>query len=104
MNNQFISNGAKIDKTYFCPYHEDGVIKKYAKDSFLRKPNPGMIDMACEELNIDPKKSILVGDKETDIIAGNIAGISKCIYFNKNECNIAFKSVNNLNQIIKEFT
>jgi D-glycero-D-manno-heptose 1,7-bisphosphate phosphatase len=104
MNRQFESRGAKIDKTYFCPFHKEGVIKKYKKDSYLRKPNPGMIENACIELSIDPKKSILVGDKKTDIEAGIRAGITKSIYFNENECNIAFKSINNLNLIKKELT
>ena len=104
MNKQFESQGAKIDKTYFCPFHKDGVIKKYKKDSYLRKPNPGMIENACIDLSIDPKKSVLVGDKKIDIEAGISAGISKCIYFNENECNIAFKSMNNLNLVKKELT
>ena len=32
-------NDAKIDAFYFCPYHKDGIIKKYKKKSLLRKPN-----------------------------------------------------------------
>jgi D-glycero-D-manno-heptose 1,7-bisphosphate phosphatase len=104
VNKQFESRGAKIDKTYFCPFHKNGIISKYKKDSYLRKPKPGMIKNACIELSIDPKKSILVGDKITDIEAGINAGIAKCVYFNENECNIASKSTNNLNLIKKELT
>ena len=102
MHEQFKLKGAKIDMTYFCPFHKDGVIKKYKKDSYLRKPNPGMIQNACKELNINPSKSLLVGDKETDIEAGLASGIHKCIYFGKNECNIAFKSTYDLNSIKSE--
>ena len=34
--------GTNIDKIFFCPYHQDGIIKKYKKKSILRKPNIGM--------------------------------------------------------------
>ena len=34
---------AKIDKFYFCPFHPKYGSKYYKKDSYLRKPNPGMI-------------------------------------------------------------
>ena len=36
----------KIDKFYFCPYHEDGIVKKYKRKSILRKPNIGMFYLA----------------------------------------------------------
>lgn len=46
----------------YCPYHKDSIIKEYAYDTLLRKPNPGMILKACEKLKIDLKRSIMVGD------------------------------------------
>ena len=44
-------------------------------DSHLRKPAPGMILQAAEEYGIDLSRSVLIGDKETDISAGSAAGI-----------------------------
>ena len=58
----YTSKGVKFDDIEFCPYHKDGVIKEYSYDSLLRKPNPGMILMACEKLKIDLKHSLMVGD------------------------------------------
>lgn len=51
-----------FDDIEYCPYHKDSVIKNYAYDTILRKPNPGMILTACEKLKIDLKCSIMIGD------------------------------------------
>ena len=40
-----------------------------------RKPAPGMILKACEELSIDPAKSLMFGDKRGDMKAALAAGI-----------------------------
>ena len=39
---ELIKFGTTVDKIYFCPYHKDGVVKKYKKNSILRKPKIGM--------------------------------------------------------------
>ncbi len=66
--------GAQLDKIYYCPFHPDGVIPKYRRDSDFRKPSPGMILQACQELNIDPAQSWAIGNSESDIEAGIRAG------------------------------
>ncbi len=53
-----------FDDIEFCPYHKDGVIKDYAYDTILRKPNPGMILSACEKLKINLKNSEMLGDNK----------------------------------------
>ena len=67
MQRWFAENGVQITKVYFSPYHLEHGLGKYKKDSFCRKPNPGMILTAQEEFDLDLGQSILVGDKETDI-------------------------------------
>ena len=63
------SKEVTFDDIEYCPYHKDGVIKEYAYDTILRKPNPGMILKACEKLKIDLKHSVMIGDnKEIDNI------------------------------------
>ena len=54
--------GITFDDIEFCPYHKDGIIKEYAYDTLLRKPNPGMILTACEKLKTDLKNSVMLGD------------------------------------------
>lgn len=75
MCKQFSLAGAPIEKVYFSPYHPTAGLGKYLKDDFSRKPNPGMILQAQEELSINLSSSVLVGDSVSDIEAGNIAGI-----------------------------
>ena len=66
--------GAHIDEIYYCPYHADGTVAQYAVDSDLRKPNPGMLLQAAEDLDVDLSASWMVGDSPRDIEAGQRAG------------------------------
>ncbi|HEY2583189.1 MAG TPA: HAD family hydrolase [Mucilaginibacter sp.] len=74
MIKKFHERGIYVTKVYFCPHHPDftGVCR-------CRKPNTGMILDAKREFDIDLKKSILIGDKESDIEAGRRAEIGELI-------------------------
>ena len=71
-------DGGYLDKIYFCPHHPDsgyaGERKEYKIECECRKPKPGMLLQAAEELNIDLSKSWIVGDSENDVTAGKSAG------------------------------
>lgn len=75
---EFEKQGCAIDAEYFCPYHTEAVVEKYRRDSEDRKPNPGMILKAQKDFDIDLSKSILIGDKQSDIDAGESAGVGDC--------------------------
>jgi D-glycero-D-manno-heptose 1,7-bisphosphate phosphatase len=60
-------NKARIDKIYFCPHHQDGVVKKYKKNCDCRKPKPGMLFKARDEFDISLEESYLIGDRYKDI-------------------------------------
>ena len=75
-------NEAKIDKFYFCPFHKDGIIKRFKKNSSLRKPNIGMFLLAKKRWNIDHKNSFMIGDQRTDLQFAKIAKI-KGYFFNQ---------------------
>ena len=66
--------GAAVDKIYYCPYHPEGIIEPFVRESDLRKPAPGMLLLAAKELGIDLHDSWLVGDSARDIEAGQRAG------------------------------
>lgn len=75
MVQEFEKEGVSIDRVYYCPYHPEYGRGTYKNDSFDRKPNPGMLLKAKEDYDIDLSRSILVGDKESDILAGISAGV-----------------------------
>jgi len=64
--------GAYLDAIYYCPHHPDngfeGEISELKIECNCRKPNPGMLLKATEELNIDLDKSWMIGDTTTDIM------------------------------------
>ena len=70
-----------IDAVYHCPHDPT----KFDKHKFCncRKPNPGMIIKAIRSFNIDPKKSIIIGDKISDIQAGLRGGVQQRYLINK---------------------
>lgn len=68
------AKGATIDKIYYCPYHPEGTVEEYRKDSDWRKPKPGMLLAAAQEMDIDLTKSWMIGDADRDIEAGRSAG------------------------------
>lgn len=85
-------NGAYLNKIYFCPHHNEkgfkGEIKELKIDCNCRKPKSGMLLKAQKELNIDLKNSWMIGDKESDIIAGKNAGCKTIFICDKIEKSI----------------
>lgn len=67
-------DGALVDGLYYCPYHPEGTVEEYTQESDLRKPSPGMLLQAAEELDIDLSQSWMIGDSYRDVKAGKAAG------------------------------
>lgn len=67
---------ADVDAIYYCPFLEgpDAAIEQYRKASDLRKPKPGMLLKAAEEMHLDLARSWMIGDSARDIQAGAAAG------------------------------
>lgn len=79
INRELHRQGTGIDRFYFCPHHPEAAIEKYKQDCNCRKPNPGMIRQAVDELDIDPGSSFMIGDQLRDITAGKRAGIKSIL-------------------------
>lgn len=84
--------GAYVDAIYFCPHHPDrgfeGEVKELKIDCGCRKPKPGMILRAARDYNIDLSNSYVVGDSESDIIAGKLAGCKTILVSNQSDIHI----------------
>lgn len=78
---EFVKRNGTIDAVYFCPYHPEHGIGKYKQESQHRKPAPGMLLQAALEHGIDMPASIIVGDKFSDMQAGQRAGVGTLLYF-----------------------
>jgi D-glycero-D-manno-heptose 1,7-bisphosphate phosphatase len=77
MKEQFVGHNAPIAAVYFCPFHPDRGLGPYKIESTMRKPNPGMILQAAQDLALDLPRSLLIGDKMSDCVAGFRAGIGR---------------------------
>lgn len=70
--------GAFLDAIYFCPHHPHGgypgEVAALKRDCPCRKPKPGMLLEAAADFHIDLAASWMVGDRESDILAGRAAG------------------------------
>jgi D-glycero-D-manno-heptose 1,7-bisphosphate phosphatase len=80
-----LGSEATIDRFYYCPHHVGGRIPLYTLDCECRKPRPGMILRAAEEMGIDLRASWMIGDILNDVEAGNRAGCRSILINNGNE-------------------
>ncbi len=74
LQRRFAPANATIDGFYFCPHHPMGKVPHLRQDCRCRKPYPGMLDQAAQDLGIDPTRSWMVGDKWLDVQAGHAVG------------------------------
>ncbi|MBF0191091.1 MAG: HAD family hydrolase [Magnetococcales bacterium] len=77
MQGEFARQGAAIDRVYFSPYHPTAGVGAYRREDPSRKPGPGMILAARDDLQLDLAGSLLIGDRWSDIQAGIAAGVGR---------------------------
>ncbi len=58
--------GVRLSGVYFCPHHPEVGPPEYRRDCDCRKPKPGMIRQAVQELGLDPGRSVIMGDHVSD--------------------------------------
>ena len=72
--------GGTLDDWRFCPYHTEGRIDSYRRDSDWRKPAPGMLLDLIKQWDLNPRHCVMVGDKDTDVAAGLAAGMRSLLF------------------------
>ncbi|WP_392558455.1 D-glycero-beta-D-manno-heptose 1,7-bisphosphate 7-phosphatase [Orbus mooreae] len=73
MDWSLIDRGVEIDGVYYCPHDP------LYTNCDCRKPKPGMILTAQQDLNIDVANSYMVGDRVSDLLSGRNAGVKKTV-------------------------
>lgn len=83
METELGKEGAFLDGIYICPHHKDkgfaGERPEYKFDCDCRKPKTGLFLQAAKDFNIDLSQSIMIGDSESDLMAGQLAGCKQSI-------------------------
>ena len=72
MKRELAQAGAHLDAVYYCPHDK-------SENCDCRKPSPGMLHRAAQELGLDLKRSFVVGDRYGDIELAFNAG-AKAIF------------------------
>lgn len=70
MQAELAAQGARIDAWEFCPHHPE-----IGADCRRRKPGSGMLDDLIARFGIDPARSVMLGDRESDMAAAAAAGV-----------------------------
>lgn len=70
----FCEHWLTLNGFYYCPHHINGTVQPYAIDCHCRKPKPGLLLQAAEDLMIDLSASWMIGDILNDVEAGKSAG------------------------------
>jgi len=72
MVEQVTNHGGRIDAIYYCPHHPDD-------GCACRKPHPGLLMNANQDMGIDLTRSYFIGDQESDVLAAHAAGCKAVI-------------------------
>lgn len=80
MTRELAMVGAHIDAFEFCPHHPDASIGRYRLLCNCRKPQPGMITGLLERYQVDVDASFMIGDKPSDVVAAQAAGIAAYLF------------------------
>lgn len=67
---------------YYCPHHPTAAKSEYLQDCNCRKPAPGMLLQAAQDLHANLSHSVLLGDSWRDMEAGAAAGLPAQCFIN----------------------
>jgi D-glycero-D-manno-heptose 1,7-bisphosphate phosphatase len=73
-------HGGTIDDWRYCPYHPEGTVPEYRRQSDWRKPGPGMINSLIEDWQLIRGRCLMIGDQHTDAEAADAAGIKSALF------------------------
>jgi D-glycero-D-manno-heptose 1,7-bisphosphate phosphatase len=74
------ASGGKITDIAFCPHHPLSPDPAMAAPCACRKPAPGQILMLADKWKIDLSRSVMIGDRDSDVEAGRRAGLHSYLF------------------------
>lgn len=86
----FLKKNCYINDLRYCPYHKSAIIKKYKKNSMFRKPGNLMIKDLQKNWSINMKKSFMIGDSRSDMLAAK----KSLLYFEYDKNNLLDQVIN----------
>jgi D-glycero-D-manno-heptose 1,7-bisphosphate phosphatase len=72
---ELAKGGARVDAWLYCPHHRDATEAAYRLDCDCRKPRPGLVTRAAAALDLDLARSVVVGDRWSDIGLARAIGV-----------------------------
>lgn len=79
MIKKLAEQGITINAEFACFEHPDAIEPIFKRESFWRKPKPGMIMEAAVKLSIDVAASTMLGDQDRDLQAAQAANVGRCL-------------------------
>ena len=79
MQQELAIAGVALTGIYCCPHLPTAELPAFRMDCDCRKPKPGMLLQAMADHSLDAARSVLVGDRASDVLAGRAAGVSRCV-------------------------
>ena len=79
MHRLLAEDAAHVDGIYLCPHHPEAKQEAYRLDCNCRKPKTGLLEQAAREMNLDLKRSYVVGDRWSDLRCGARVGATKIL-------------------------
>ena len=70
----FTTEGLELAGVYWCPHFPGAVHPQFGVACGCRKPAPGMLLAAAQELSLDTHASWMIGDRDSDVQAAHNAG------------------------------
>ncbi len=72
--------GGHITDIAFCPHHPKAINPAMAGPCKCRKPEPGQILQLAKKWQIDLGASVMIGDRDSDVEAGQRAGMHAYLF------------------------
>lgn len=101
VNSLLLEKGVTIEHIYQCLHHPLGTHPELTQVCDCRKPKPGLLLQAAQDLNIDLSSSVLFGDNVTDMEAGMAAGCTTILFDHDNDVEEKIQAKKNYPQVYR---